>query len=257
MTGTGSRDTRHTRQGRVRVPVIRYHFQFRETVATILAEEQYYIDIARSALMDARQELEHYISGDPFFVSTLEPYPLDTGIQTVDRMSAAGVRAGVGPMAAVAGTLAMAGVIAMKDGGAEYAVIDNGGDIALVSDRPVRVGIYAGTAPVSRHTAFIVPPKKEVFGICTSSATVGPSISFGTADAVTVFSPDVALADAWATSLCNVISPDDTECLETVDPASVEGIFAVMGDRTFTWGHVPPVTAARVDDELITAGYLY
>jgi ApbE superfamily uncharacterized protein (UPF0280 family) len=243
--------------GRMRVPVIRYHFQFRETIATILADEQRFIDTARSALMDARQELEHYISGDPFFVTTLEPYRVDTGILTVDRMSAAGVRAGVGPMAAVAGTLAMAGVVAMKDDGAEFAVIDNGGDIALVSDRPVRVGIYAGTAPVSNRSAFIVPPKKEVFGICTSSATVGPSISFGTADAVTVFSPDVALADAWATSLCNVISPDNTECLEKFDTASVEGIFAVMGGRTVSWGNVPPVTAAKVDDGLITAGYLY
>ncbi len=243
--------------GRIRVPVIRYHFQFRETIATILADEQRYIDIARSALMDARQELERYISGDPFFVSTLEPYRVDTGIRTADLMSSAGVRAGVGPMAAVAGTLAMAGVAAMKDEGAEFAVIDNGGDIALVSDRPVRVGIYAGTAPVSGRSAFIVPPKEDVFGICTSSATVGPSISFGTADAVTVFSPDVALADAWATSLCNIISPDNTQCLETVDPASVEGVFAVMGRRTVSWGNVPPITAAQVDEALITAGYLY
>ncbi len=237
--------------------MIRYHFQFRETIATILAEEQRYIDTGRSALMDARQELERYISGDPFFVSTLEPYRVETGIRTVDRMSAAGVRAGVGPMAAVAGTLAMAGVVAMRDEGAEFAVIDNGGDIALVSDRPVRVGIYAGAAPVSSRSAFIVPPKKDVFGICTSSATVGPSISFGSADAVTVFSPDVALADAWATSLCNVISPDNTECLESVDPATVEGIFAVMGCSTVKWGNVPPIRPAQVDESLITAGYLF
>jgi Uncharacterized conserved protein len=236
--------------------VIRYHFQFRETIATILADEQRYIDTARSALVRARHELEHYIPGDPFFVSTLEPYLVDTGITTVDRMSAAGVRAGVGPMAAVAGTLAMAGVIAMRDEGAEFAVIDNGGDIALVSDRPVRVGIYAGTSPLSNRSAFVIPPKKDVFGICTSSATVGPSLSFGTADAVTVFSPDVALADAWATSLCNVISPENTKCLEKVDPASVEGVFAIMGSRTFSWGNVPPVTAAQVDESLITSGYL-
>jgi hypothetical protein len=39
--------------------------------------------------------------------------------------------------------------------------------------------------------------------VCTSSGTVGPSLSFGKADAVMVACKDAALADAWATSLGN------------------------------------------------------
>jgi len=99
-----------------------------------------------------------------------------------------------------------------------------------------------------------VPPRQEVLGICTSSATVGPSISFGMADAVTVFSRDVALSDAWATAVCNEIRPSDHAVLERVDPSEVSGIFAIMGDVTVQWGELPPLVPAVVDEGLISAG---
>ena len=99
-----------------------------------------------------------------------------------------------------------------------------------------------------------MPPQDRVLGICTSSATVGPSISFGIADAVTIFSHDVALADAWATSVCNQIRPDDRSVLDRVDPAEVDGIFVVMGNETVRWGALPPLVEAIVDEQLISAG---
>jgi hypothetical protein len=157
-------------------------------------------------------------------------------------------------MAAVAGTIAWAGLEAMQEAGASFAVIDNGGDIALVSDRPVRVGVHAGGAALSNRVAFVVPPREKILGICTSSATVGPSVSFGMADAVTIFSCNVALADAWATSVCNQISPDDRSVLDRIDPAEVDGVFAIMGDVTVRWGELPPLVPAVVDEQLISAG---
>jgi hypothetical protein len=72
-----------------------------------------------------------------------------------------------------------------------------------------------------------------------SSATLGPSISFGIADAVTIFSHDVALADAWETSICNQIRPEDKSVLDRVDVAEVDGIFAIIGDVTIRWGTPP------------------
>ncbi len=90
--------------------------------------------------------------------------------------------------------------------------------------------------------------------ICTSPATVGLSVSFGTADAVTVFSRDVSLADAWATSVCNRIRPSDHSVLEGVDPAEVSGIFAIMGDAVVRWGTLPPLVDAVVDEGLKSAG---
>jgi hypothetical protein len=99
-----------------------------------------------------------------------------------------------------------------------------------------------------------VPPQEKILGICTSSATVGPSISFGIADAVTIFSYDVALADAWATSVCNLIRPDDQTVLNRVNADEVLGIFAIMGDLIVKWGNLPPVVPAVVDEQLISAG---
>jgi ApbE superfamily uncharacterized protein (UPF0280 family) len=234
--------------------MIRELFHFRETFATILADEPAHIAAAKAGILAARQVLEAYIARDPFFAATYEPYTPDSDEMVICRMAGAGSKAGVGPMAAVAGTIAWAGVEAMGEAGAAFGVIDNGGDIALVADRPVRVGVHAGSAAISNKVAFVVPPQKTVLGICTSSATVGPSVSFGIADAVTVFSRDVSLADAWATSVCNRIRPMDHSALECVEPAEVAGIFAIMGETVVRWGTLPPLVDAVVDERLISGG---
>jgi len=234
--------------------MIREQFHFRETFATILADDPAHVAAAKAGMMAARQVLEAYIARDPFFAATFDPYDPDSDELVITRMAGAAGQSGVGPMAAVAGTIAWAGVEGMQDAGASFGVIDNGGDIALFSDRAVRVGVHAGAAALSDRVAFVVPPQDEVLGICTSSATVGPSISFGMADAVTVFARDVALSDAWATAVCNEIRPSDHSVLERVDPSEVSGIFAIMGDVTVRWGELPPLVPAVVDEGLISAG---
>jgi ApbE superfamily uncharacterized protein (UPF0280 family) len=234
--------------------MIREPFHFRETFATILADDPAHAKAAKAGMMAARQVLEGYIARDPFFAATFDPYEPDSDEPVITRMAGAAFRAGVGPMAAVAGTIAWAGVERMQEAGAVFGVIDNGGDIALLADRPVRVGVHAGGAALSDRVAFVVPPQEQVLGICTSSATVGPSISFGMADAVTIFSRDVALSDAWATSVCNRIRPDNQSVLDRINPVEVDGIFAIMGDVTVRWGELPPLVPAVVDEQLISAG---
>jgi len=234
--------------------MIREHFEFRQTIATILADDHRHTEAAKSGMLTARQEVERQIARDPYFAATLEPYAPETPEKTPGRMARAAAEAGVGPMAAVAGAIARAGVEAMVEAGAAFALIDNGGDIALVSGREVKIGIYAGTSPLSGRIAFLLPPQDEILGICTSSATVGPSISFGTADAVTVFSPDVAVADAWATAICNRITADDTSVLDALEETNVSGVLAVIGDTVIRWGDLPPIVRANVDERLITAG---
>ena len=234
--------------------MIRVPFRFRQTIATILADDPAHADAAKAGILAARQELEAYIARDPFFAATFDPYVPDSDDTVIVRMADAARKAGVGPMAAVAGTIAWAGVEAMQEAGAAFGVIDNGGDIALIADRPVRIGVHAGEAMLSNRIAFVVPPHDRILGICTSSATVGPSISFGVADAVTIFSYDVALSDAWATSVCNQIRPDDRSVLGRVDPEEVDGIFAILGVETVRWGTLPPLVSAVVDEQLISAG---
>ncbi|MEN6395042.1 MAG: UPF0280 family protein [Methanoregula sp.] len=234
--------------------MIREPFRFRETFAAILADTPEHAAAAKEGMIAARQVLEGYIARDPFFATTFSPYEPDTDEYLICHMATAAADAGVGPMATVAGAIAAAGIDAMISAGARFGVIDNGGDIAMISDRDVRVGVHAGTSPLSDRIAFVVPPQKKPFGICTSSATVGPSISFGIADAITIFAPDPLLADAWATSVCNQIRPDDQSVLKQVDPVKVHGVFAIIGKTVLKWGVIPPVVRARVDEQLISAG---
>jgi ApbE superfamily uncharacterized protein (UPF0280 family) len=234
--------------------MIRQRFSYRQTFATILADTPEHIDAAKTGILAARQVLEAYIARDPFFSTTFDPYTPDSDDLIITRMADAARAAGVGPMAAVAGAIAWAGIEAMQEGGAVFGVIDNGGDIALVCDRNVRVGVHAGEAALSNRIAFVVPPQDSVLGICTSSATVGPSISLGIADAVTIFSRDVALADAWATAVCNEIRPDNVSVLDRINPNDVRGIFAIMGDQQVRWGKLPSIVSADVDERLISAG---
>ena len=236
--------------------MIREHFEFRQTITTILAEEPGAIAAAKTGMLAARQEVERQIALDPYFSATLEPYAPEGLERTPGRMARAAAVAGVGPMAAVAGAIAWAGVEAMAEAGAAFGLIDNGGDIALVSDREVKIGIYAGASPLSGRFAFVVPPQNEILGICTSSAMVGPSISFGTADAVTVFAPDVTAADAWATAICNRIAADDTSVLDALPGTGVVGVLAIIGEAVVRWGDLPPIVRAKVDERLITAGKL-
>lgn len=232
--------------------MIRRRFRYRQTITSILGDEEEEIKAAIAAMLRARREIEELCSTDPFFLHTFEPYTPDTPTETVRRMVRAAEDAGVGPMAAVAGTIAWAGAEAMMDAGAGIGVVDNGGDIALFSDRPVVVGLHAGEAKASNRLAFRVPPQDRILGICTSSATVGPSISLGTADSVTVFSRDVSCADAWATAICNLATADGLPPL--AESATIQGVFAIIGNRIFRTGDLPPVIRARVDESLITAG---
>lgn len=234
--------------------MIRKHFQYRSTIATILADEREHIEAAQEGMVAARQDLERFISSDPYFQATFEPYTPSSDLPVVRRMVRAAASANVGPMAAVAGTIAWAGVEAMREAGAVFGVVDNGGDIALTSDRELRVGLFAGSSPISNQIAFLIPPEAGILGICTSSATVGPSISLGIADAVTVFSRDVALADAWATSLCNRITGCGEILFGPLSETEVLGVFAVIGETVCRWGEIPPVVGAHVDERLITAG---
>jgi hypothetical protein len=236
--------------------VIRRRFTLRETIATIIADSETHIEAARKAIMEARRQVEAYIAEDPFFAITLEPYDVVSTHLTVRRMADAASVAGVGPMAAVAGAIAWAGVEEMVRSGATFGLVDNGGDIVCITDREIRVGIYAGQSEISGRFAFVIPPADGITGICTSSATVGHSFSSGTADSVTVFSENPAVADAWATSICNQITAEDPGLLERLDLFGVRGVFVIIGAKSISFGDLPALVRAQVDEDLITGGIL-
>ena len=178
----------------------RYRFRHKETITTVLAKNSELFSVAVNAMMEAREEIENFIKIDPFFLSTFFPYHCDGGI--VGEMCRASQLAGVGPMASVAGVIAGYAVDRMVEHGASFAVVDNGGDIALSVDEPIVVGVYAGQGP---SMAFRIEPEDGIRAVCTSSGRIGHSFSLGDADAATVFGYNPCIADAFATALGNEI----------------------------------------------------
>jgi ApbE superfamily uncharacterized protein (UPF0280 family) len=223
--------------------IVREHFEIGETAVTIVAEPEHIVH-AKEAIFQARRDLQLFMSTDPFFQITFEPYqaPADAP-PIVRRMCGAATVAGVGPMAAVAGAIAEAAVQAMVDHGARHGIVDNGGDLALMLSEETPVGIYAGQSDFQGF-AYLLPPTDGIYGVCTSSGTVGPSISLGRADAATVFARDVALADACATALGNLVVDEDEETLgEAVQLIGsfpgVDGCVVMIGPHMAMRGLVP------------------
>jgi len=237
--------------------ILREHFQLKESIVTIFAREAGEIDAAKMSIREQRAHLENFIGFDPFFQITLEPYALveKDAPEIVRKMTKKSSVFGLGPMAAVAGAIAEFAVKAMMDEGATYAVVDNGGDICILNDRPVVVGIYAGSSPI-KDLAFNIDARSRPYGICTSSGTVGPSISFGWADAAVVLSEDVILADAGATALGNAVTADGPlqDSFQAVDRAGIDGALIIRGEQMALWKELPQLHRARVGAEKITRG---
>jgi len=171
-----------------------------------------------------RKDISDYIKLNPGFKESLKPLPPDEKApEIIKAMLASTCRAGVGPMAAVAGAISeFVGKGLLKY--SKQVILENGGDIFIKTDRERRIGIYAGDSVLSGRVAIKIEPLATPAGISTSSGTVGHSLSFGKADAVTVVSSDACLADASATAACNMVkTASDIEA--ALDFAkSIEGV---------------------------------
>lgn len=171
-------------------------------------------EIALSKVKDLRTKLDAYILEEPFFKKSLKPFqPSEIAPVEAKEMAAATEKAGVGPMAAVAGLFAReVGETLLQNFSVEEMVIENGGDIFVMLKNELVLSVFAGESPLSERIGLVIPPEKSKLGICTSAGTVGPSLSFGKADAVVVICEDVLLADAFATAFGNKVkSPNDVE----------------------------------------------
>ncbi|WNY27186.1 UPF0280 family protein [Methanolapillus ohkumae] len=240
--------------------MIKCHFEWKETIVTILADSDFFVEIARKEIAACRFILENYISKNPFFKTTLETYGKDPSAPPlIQRMIEAANTFGIGPMSTVAGTIAESAVLKMKEAGAVIAVVDNGGDIALYNagEKPLVIGIYAGKSDF-KNLGFSIEPAPDILGICTSSGTVGHSISFGISDAAIIFSKNVALSDAAATALGNALTTTGAEnikkALFVIQVPGIDGAVLVEGKDIGFWGKIPEIVKAHIDYDLITKG---
>lgn len=196
---------------------------------------------AKKSLLHHRSLLENYIKKHPQFLTSLLPLPTDNLAPPIVRdMLINSNICGVGPMAAVAGAIAQFvgnDLIAL----AETLIIENGGDIFLNAKDRLTVSVYAGESPLSYKVNFDVKPEKSPLGICTSSATVGPSLSFGKADAVCVISPSASLADAAASAIGNKVKSksDIKKALDFgIKIEGVNGVIIICGSEMGAIGEV-------------------
>ena len=196
---------------------------------------------ARKLVLEYRRILECYIEQQPLYLDSLEPVAVaDDAPPIIREMAKAAEKVKVGPMAAVAGAVA-------EFVGRELAafsqevIVENGGDIYLKSLSDRIVGIYAGRSPLSGKIGLKIAGDDTPLGVCTSSGTVGHSLSFGKADAVVVLSRRTALADAAATAVGNlVVCPDDIpKGIEFARGVSgIQGVVIIKDDRMGVWGQV-------------------
>lgn len=178
--------------------------------------------------------LTKYITKHPLFETSFVPIRYDIfAPEIVRNMMKASSKMGVGPMASVAGAIAEAvGRKLLKF--SKQAIIENGGDIFMKTDVPRKVAVFAGESPFSEKIALEIDPDETPIGLCTSSGTVGPSFSFGSADAVVIKAGSCALADAAATAIGNTIkkTQDIDAAIEKYGKfKGLSGIMAIKGDR--------------------------
>ncbi len=182
-------------------------FNYKETKGTITADNEAAIEAAISSIKHHRSRLERYIRTHPKFLHSLKPIHVEKGPSIVRLMAEAAERANVGPMAAVAGALADLAVEDMVSTGAKIAVVENGGEVYAVSNTPINVALAAGDSPLSKCIGF----RLEDFpiGVATSSGLYSHALSFGEAEAVTVFAVNAGVADAAATAVGNLVKGED------------------------------------------------
>ena len=155
-------------------------------------------------------------------------------------MSATTKQVGVGPFAAVAGAIAEFVGKELLAYSSEV-IVENGGDIFVAGSHSRVFGIYAGASPLSGKIAFKLAASQMPCGICTSSGTVGHSLSFGKADAVTIIAPSTALADACATAIGNMIATvsDIATGLKVAEQTvGIDGAVIIVGTQIGAWGKV-------------------
>jgi ApbE superfamily uncharacterized protein (UPF0280 family) len=218
----------------------------------VIKETDLYISAQRNletkaieAIIKHRTPLEDYIRNHPLFLHSLEPYAVeDDAPDIVREMARAAETVDVGPMAAVAGTIAeLVGRDLLVY--SPEVIVENGGDIFTKVLRKRFIGVYAGESQFTGKIALEISPEETPLGICTSSGTVGHSLSLGVADAVIVISRSSSLADAAATAIGNkVIAASDLDVImEQVEAMpGLAGAVIIKDDKMAIWGDVKLVS---------------
>jgi ApbE superfamily uncharacterized protein (UPF0280 family) len=184
----------------------RTEFLEKETKVKILADTRAHAQLAMDDIRKARGIIESWIFGHPEFLTSLEPIDYSEHMPSIVReMVEASAAAGVGPMASVAGVIAESACRKMREGGSSICLVENGGDVFAITDKTLRIALYAGDGSPANGLCVELDKENTPLSVCSSSSTMGHSLSFGDCDLVTIAGKSAALADSLATATCNRI----------------------------------------------------
>ncbi len=218
------------------------HIMEKETDLQILTDKLLEEDFVKERIRLYRWDIENYINKDRRFLTALKPIEVElTAPEIIKEMNNAAKRANVGPMAAVAGAVAeFLGTDLLKKGYKDV-IVENGGDIFLKTRKGRQIGIYAGNSKLWNRLALKIKAKDTPLGICTSSGTIGHSLSFGRADSAVIISKNTALADAVATATANRVNSKE-DLGEALDFArgikGICGVIIIFKNNLVSWGKV-------------------
>jgi hypothetical protein len=220
-------------------------FTLKETQCTIISDSQKAIETAIESIKRNRQELELYVRANPKFLYTLTPLVAPDNPLVARLMALAAEKANVGPMAAVAGAIADVAVEDMIRRGCKVAVVEDGGEIFAVSNKPIDVAVAAGDEPLSKRFGFRLT--EFPIGVATSSGRFSHALSFGDSEAAIVFCRNAALADAAATAVGNVVKGEDPQLgiqaglSRATSIEGVEGVLIIYKGQVGTTGKIPQI----------------
>lgn len=188
------------------------------------------------AIRRLREEMDGWIENHPDYAQALEYHPAAPDAPEIFRaMSAVAEKSGIGPMSAVAGAVAQyIGETLKTKFHLQEIIVENGGDIYADICKDMDISVFAGSSPLSEKVGLHINAAYAPLGICTSSGTVGPSLSFGKADAVMIICKDVKLADTYATAFANLIqTPDDVQiCIGKIqEKKDILAAMAIKDDK--------------------------
>lgn len=220
--------------------LVSFQTKVRETDLMISAEKNLE-DSALKSIIKYRNQIEQYAGVRNDFLTSFAPLSYDDLAPAIVReMLRVSIASGVGPMASVAGAIAqfVAGDLLLES---SEIIVENGGDIYASLRKDLRIGLFAGDSPLSNKLSFTIKAEDLPMGICTSSATVGHSVSLGKADAVCVISKSAALADAAATAVGNSVQ-NRRDIRKGIEVGSriqgVLGIVVIIGADVGAYGNI-------------------
>ncbi len=200
-------------------------------------------EILLKAIREWRGEIQAWCAIYPEFRTSLVPLQVpENAPAIVCRMAYGAKLAGVGPFAAVAGTIAEMAANFLQPFSPDVSV-ENGGDVYIHSTRERVIGILP--EPESGQMIGVrVAPEDFPLSFCASSARIGHSLSLGNGDIAVVRARDGAFADAAATALCNMLHEDSdveravSRAQQLVALGGLEGVFVQCNDKMAFWGRM-------------------